>query len=208
MHVDSSHSGAWLTPAWPVVALITAGVLLGALLCGCSDGLAAARSLEEQGDLMGAVQAYDLILEKNPDNIGALSGLAVALLLMQEYDRALPVQERLVALDQEDVQMRVELGFNYLNHQKRAEDAVRVLGEATTLDPTAQHMTFLAQAQVASGDTRSAEATLRHAVDVDPGYGRSYSMLSGLLVDAGRVQDASAVLLLAEARGLQIEGAR
>ncbi len=47
--------------------------------------------------------------------------------LLGRHDEALALQERVVALDPKDVQTRIELGFNYLNHQKRAADAVRVL---------------------------------------------------------------------------------
>ena len=80
----------------------------------------------------------------------------------------------------------MELGFNYLNHQNAPAEAVAVLQEACAIEPTAQYLSFLAQAQVAAGDRSAAEATLRKAVDADKTYGRAYTLLISLLGGAGQ----------------------
>jgi tetratricopeptide (TPR) repeat protein len=173
-------------------------------MSGCSDPLASARELEEQGDLIGAVAAYQEVLQEEPDNVAALSGAAVCLLLLGRYGEALVLQERVVALDPKDVQTRVELGFNYLNHQGRPADAVRVLQEAASLDPSAKNLSFLAQAQAASGDAAGAESTLLQAVAADPGYAYSYTQLVRLLESQGRAEEAEQLTEEALARGIAI----
>ncbi len=52
-------------------------------------------------------------------------------------------------------------------------------------------MTFLAQAYVASGESMSAESTLRQAIQADSGYGHSYAVLVSLLEKQGRTADAA-----------------
>ena len=136
---------------------------------------------------------YRNLLAGEPENLDALSGLAVALVMLQRWDEALAVQERVVALDADDTQTRTELGFNYLNHQDRPADAVRVFREAAVIEPSGKHLAFLAQAQIAGGDIDGAEQTLREAVETEPPYARAFSMLIDLLEESGRTEDAAQV---------------
>ncbi len=185
-----------------VILLVTVGVLLG-----CSGLAEKGRELEAQGNLARAVSLYREALLEDPDNAEILAALGADLMLLGKYDEALPVQERVASLDPRDVQTRIELGFNYLNHQDRATDAVQALGEAASLDTTAQHLTFLAQAQIVSGDGESAERTLRNAIDLDPRYGYSYAVLHKLLLNRGRTSEAQIVEDQALSQGLVIGGA-
>ena len=186
---------------------IVALMILGALVAACSDPAAEARDLETKGDLTGAVSLYKQALQRDPDNVEILDAVAADLTLLGRHDEALPIQEKVVALDSKDVQTRVELGFNYLNHQKRVADAVRVLAEAAAIDLTAQHLTFLAQAQIVSQDMKGAEQTLRRALEVDPQYEFSYSVLESLLVSQRRVAEAAEVKDLALRHGVKLESA-
>ncbi len=172
---------------------------------GCADDLGTARDLEASGDLVGALSVYERVLERNPENLEALVGSALDLLLLQRYDEARILQERVIALDCTDVQTRVELGFNYLNHQDLPLDAVRVLREAASLDPTPQHLSFLAQAERVSGDVESAEATLHKALEADPSYARSYDLLIGLLEAAGRLEEVDALREYASLHGVSTD---
>jgi len=186
--------------------LVVVGLILGAgVVAACADPASEARALEGKGDLSGATSLYRQILQEDPDNVDILGALTSDLTLLGRYDEALPLQERVVALEPKDVQTRVELGFNYLNHQERSADAVRVFTEATAIDPTAQHLTFLAQAQIVSGDTAGAEQSLRRAFDVDPRYVYSYIVLERMLVSQGRLAEAAEVKDLATLRGVKLE---
>jgi protein O-GlcNAc transferase len=171
-------------------------------LPGCSDQIGAAQTLERQGDFEGALAAYAEVLKADPDNTRALSGSAVCLLVLKRYSEALALQERLVRLDPNDVQTRTELGFNYLNHQGRPADAVRVFEEAVKLDASAKNLCFLAQALEVEGDTQAAEQSLRQAINADPEYAYSYRLLTDLLQSLGRVDEANEVMQRAMSLGV------
>ncbi len=188
--------------------LIVILAFLSFAVAGCSDSLGDARALERTGDLAGAVSLYRVFLEKNPNSISALEGLGSDLMILGEYEDAMPVEERLITLDTKDAQTRVELGFNYLNHQNRPADAVRVLREAVNLDDSAKKLTFLGQAQVADDDTVGAETTLRQAMAKDPKYAHAYIVLRDLFVKIGRAQDAAHIEDMARQQGIALESSQ
>jgi tetratricopeptide (TPR) repeat protein len=189
-------------------ALVVLVGCLGIWASGCSDPNKEARELEGAGDWQGALAVYQAVLAEEPDDLSALSGAAVALAILHRYDEALPLQERVIAADPQDAQTRVELGFNYLSHQGRPLDAVRVLAEAVELEPTAKNMTFLAQAQLGAGDTEGAEQSLRKAIETDPVYGYAYSQLADLLAADGRDDEATQVIEDARSRGVEVVDTR
>lgn len=198
---DWDRRRVWsMGPALLMLALLA----LTTAVMGCGGKMAAARDLENRGDLQGAVAIYRAALEEDPDDLEALSGAAVGLSLLGLYDEALALQERLVSLDPGDVQTRIELGFNYLNHQNRPLDAAAVMSEAVALQPTAKNLTFLAQAQMACGDTEKAESTLWKAVQTDPDYPYSYSRLLSLLSAQGRTDGIEELQRVAAAHGVSI----
>lgn len=182
--------------------------LVGLAALGCGDPYAELKSqalgLEERGDLEAAVEVYGQILAADPEEGEAVEAAAADLMMLGRYDEALVLQERQVALDSGDVQTRVELGFNYLNHQDRPGDAVGVLEEAVDLEPTGQNRTFLGQALIASGDSLAAEQSLRRAIEEEPGYAFSYTVLTDLLREEGRAADAAAVVEVAAAQGISV----
>ncbi|MBN1629944.1 MAG: tetratricopeptide repeat protein [Thermoleophilia bacterium] len=179
-------------------------VTLSWVLTSCSGPMVEAQRLEEQGDLGGAIDIYEQVLAKSPDDVEALSCAAVDLLLVGRFDDALPLQERLVALGVADVQTLVELGFNYLNHQRRADDAVQVLQEAVHVEPTAKNLTFLAQAQIVSGNGAGAEETLRQAIGADETCAHAYTVLVNLFGSQGRGDESAMVVDQAAAQGIVI----
>jgi tetratricopeptide (TPR) repeat protein len=185
-----------------LILVICAACLFG--LSGCSDQVSQALELEQKGDVDGALALYSKILAAEPDNIEALTGASVCLMMLNRFDEALPLQEHLVGLHPGDAQACVELGFNYLVHQSRPQDAVVALGEAAKIDPRAKYQCFLAQAQEAAGDVAGAEQTLRGAMDAEPGYAYSYKLLSGLLQRQGRAQEAQQVLEKAASLGVDV----
>jgi tetratricopeptide (TPR) repeat protein len=175
-----------------IVAVLVGG---GSVLAGCGSGDAGPTSIEE----------YQETLAEDPDNLEALSGLALAYVSSGRYDEALPLQERIVALDRKDTQTRVELGFNYLNHQGRPGDAVAVFEEAVRNEPSAKNLTFLAQAQEKNGTVLEAEAGLRKAIETDKTYGYPYVVLIKLLQGSGRFDEAAQVKAQAESNGADID---
>lgn len=182
------------------VALITCAMIAGA----CGSEIDQARDLEEQGDWVGALAVYEEMLAEDATDIEALSGAAVALQVLGRFDEALTYQELVVAGDPTDAMTRVELGFNYLNHQDRPADAARVLAEAAELEPTGKNLVFLSQALEATDDLEGAEKSLRKAMFLDPGYGYAYVQLIELLEEQGRVEEAASVRRDAAMRGVSV----
>ncbi len=188
-----------------VTALVTL-LAVALLLAGCGEALVAqAYEAEKAGDLHTAVELYQRQLERKADDRAAIKGLAVDLFLLRDFDSALPFQEKAVALYPADVQLKVELAFNYLNHQDRPDRAVAVLAEAVAHEPSAKILTFLAQAQMAAGKPADAEASLRAAITKEPQWERAYVLLIRLLEQQGRLEDAAGVRQAADAAGVRLE---
>ena len=204
------------TPGWlrgicgrgALAVTVSIMIVLAMATLGCSNAAADAEARVAEGDLAGAEAIYREVLREEPEQLEALEGLALVLMLQQRFDEALPIQERVIAADPEDVQTRVELGFNYLNHQGRPSDAVRVLEEAVALDGSAKHLTFLAQAQKAAGQLADAERSVRRAIETDPTYGHSYVVLIALLEEGGSYDEAAEIREQAAANGVNIEPAQ
>ncbi len=156
--------------------------------------------------MAGALQVYTEIVESEPNNQAAIEGAAVCLFALKRFDEALVLEEKLATTDPTNAQIRVELGFNYLNHQNRPADAVRVLAEAVEVEPTAKNLCFLAQAHMVVGNAEPAEQALRRAIDEEPEYAYSYQLLIGLLQDQGRADEAGEIAGLAASRGLTLAG--
>lgn len=200
------------TEYWPrrlvtkvcVLVMVLSVMLVVASACG-SDPVRQARKADAAGNLKSAVSLYRDRLKEKPEDLAALRGLAVDLYLMGSFDEALPVQEKVVALDSKDSQTRVELGFNYLNHQRQAGKAAAVLAQAAALEPTAKYLTFEGQAQIAAGETQGAESTLRRAMVVDRSYGHAYVVLIALLQGQGRTSEAAALRAAAQDAGVTIQ---
>jgi Tfp pilus assembly protein PilF len=186
-----------------VVTVILAAAAL--LVAGCSDRVSEARDAELAGDFQTAEALYQGQLQSDADDVDALRGLSGVLYMEHKWDEALPIQKKTIALDTKEAQVRVELGFNYLNHQNSPAEAVAVFKEACALLPTAQYLGFLAQAQMALGDLSAAETTLREALKTDKTYSRAYTLLISILEDQGKTSDADAVRAEAQTEGVSLE---
>lgn len=190
-----------------ILGVVLAAIILGLAIAGvaCSeDPLAGAREAEEAGDYRKAAETYRQRLAEAPDDLEAIKGLAVGLYLMRDFDGALPFQERAIELDPKDVQIRVELGFNYLNHQREPAKAAEVLAGAAALEPSGKVLTFLAQAQIAAGRTTEAEVSLRGAISKEESYAHAYSLLIGLLEAQGRAEEAEEIRRAAQEAGVAL----
>jgi tetratricopeptide (TPR) repeat protein len=174
------------------------------ILASCSDRLAQAQEAEDAGDTETAIRLYEEHLQEHPDDLEALEGMAVDLYLSGDFDGALPYQERVVALDPGNVQTRIELGFNYLNHQNEPQKAATVMAEAAELDPSAKVLAFFAQAAIGAGMIDKAEEVLRRAIAAEPEYAHSYVVLVALLEEQGLGDEAAEVRAAAESAGVKL----
>ncbi len=180
-------------------------VLLAVALASCSGTLSQAGKAMESGDLAAAAKLYQQCVAAHPDDVSATKALAAVLYVQRRWDEALPVQEKAVEMDPGEAQIRVELGFNYLNHQEQAGKAVQVFEEACRLQPTAQYLSFLGSAQLSAGEEESAEASLRRALVTDSSYPHAYVVLISLLERQGRAGEVDELRRIAAASGLTLD---
>jgi tetratricopeptide (TPR) repeat protein len=203
MTKDQTPRNSWRLLLLTIVTLFA----LAATLTSCgNDPLKAAREADSTGDYRTAIAGYQEKLKQDPDNEEAIKGLAVDLFLTGDFNGALPYEEKVVAADPKDAQTRMELGFNYLNHQGQAAKAVQVLSEVVELEPTAKSLTYLGQAEMGAKQTAQAEQTLRQAIAKEPSYGRAYTVLIQLLEQQGRTADAEQARSAAAGAGAKLEG--
>jgi tetratricopeptide (TPR) repeat protein len=196
------RGGPWSAFA---VAAGLALLIFSLVASGCGDGrLGQAKIKEQARDLAGANRLYEQVLRDDPQDLAALRGLAINLTLLGKFAQALPYQEKVVKADPKDAQTRVELGFNYLNHQERAQDGLRLLEEAAALDGSARNRTFVAQARLAAGDAIRGERDLKAVIKDDPSYPFAYRLLAGLLEKQGRGAEAADVKRSADEHGISV----
>ena len=65
-------------------------------------------------------------------------------------------------------------------------------------------MTYLAQALMEAGNTAESERSLREAIEMDAGYGHSYSVLVRLLRAQGRAEEAAVIVEQASLHGITV----
>jgi len=112
-------------------------------------------------------------------------------------DRAISLFEKALALDQEYAEAWMGLGGgyqlkgNFLNLPELTEKAIDCERRAIALDPSlADAHTWLGAALLARGRMDEAMASLRRAVDLDPGQARPWAMLArGYWVGKGKVAE-------------------
>jgi predicted Zn-dependent protease len=197
---DAAGTLTRVMPYW--VAILAALVGIMVLAAGCSNTLSQAEQAEHNGDVAGATALYQEWLKTHPDDLTAVKALAGIFYVERKFDEALPMEEKAVSLDPKEVQIRVELGFNYLNHQNQAAKAVAVLQEAVALEGTAENLGFLAQGQMATGDDKGAESTLRRGLAEDKTYPHTYTLLLALLDRQGRTAEAAELRQAAAGAGV------
>jgi len=104
------------------------------------------------------IKNYESILAQDPKDATALLGIANEYDQLKQPQKAAEYLEKLAAVKPGDVDVRLRLAAIYLSPDSRDyKAAVRVLNEATTLDPTnAQAFLQLGAAQRGAGNTDAA----------------------------------------------------
>ncbi len=120
------------------------------------------------GDCTSAIQHFELsgsLLESQP---GAVQQYGACLVRLKQSDKAIPVFERLLALDSANHDTRHHLATVQLM-AKRPKDAIETLAPLLQeKDPDSKTLQLAASACEAGGDTPQAVALLRQAIVSDP----------------------------------------
>lgn len=164
--------------------------LLGIALCFLTlqltpgePRLRTAQKLEQLGRVDEANKLYRAILDESPCELEALRALSANLMIAGAWDAALPYQQMLIALDPYDSQTRVELAFNYNNHQDSPSLGLKYMREAVYIDPSPRNLTFLAQMYKSSGRVQESRIVLTNAIAKHPEYAYAKHVLSLYTLD-------------------------
>jgi len=118
--------------------------------------------------------------------LGQVAGMARGHL---DYDRALQLEERRVALTPNNAAAHQALGRAYVE-QGREEAGYAELVTALLLDPLdADTLTTLGQLHLAAGRTPQALAALQRALARDPANSQALNALGNALIRAGRTEE-------------------
>lgn len=177
-------------------------------------------ALLDSGDAPKAAQAYQAALTADPKSAGAEIGMARALLLQSRLGEAEPHFRRAVDLDPSFKPALLQLGEAYETAGKtdeavaiytqfpenaaarerigrmlvsagRSKEAIAHLEWVVQNAPTSASRVTLAQAYRAGGETEKALATLRAAVDAEPGNTDLRMIYGRELRDARMFRDAA-----------------
>jgi len=126
-----------------------------------------AEELYQQGDLRGAIAAYERALELDPGRIEARINLARLLALDGRTSEAVQIAERAVDRAPENVRAWAILGMTYDWHGQ-VDRAIEACGHAMDLTPDhAEAHAYLAEAHVDAGNWAEATEIANKALDLD-----------------------------------------
>jgi tetratricopeptide (TPR) repeat protein len=97
------------------------------------DSLTRAIELHKAGDLMGAIQNYQVALDLAPDRADIRSNLAAALVALGRYDEGIAEYTRALTV-RDDSQIRLNLGLALYKSRRRA-DAIAEFRRVLDVDP-------------------------------------------------------------------------
>jgi tetratricopeptide (TPR) repeat protein len=121
-----------------------------------------------------------------PDDVEVLLYLAEAYRNGRRPDQAIPLYERAIRLDRNQVTASVGLGSIRMERGEFTE-AIRLWQDALSKNAGLELVrTNLAQAQWRSGDLPAAESTLRRAIEINPGFAAPLDLLQTLRRALGR----------------------
>lgn len=147
-----------------------------------------------RGEYAEAVREWRSALQLAPGDRRVKAGLARALWLNREHDKARPLLEELVKLEPESADLNFELGDALLNLD-HVPEAIHYLEAAIKIAPNhLQAHASLGRACTRAGEPRRAIPHLKAAADLDP-EGRGYYQLAQAYEAAGDKAAARQALL-------------
>src|SRR5262245_28098022 len=105
------------------------------------DSLTRALELHKAGDLMGAIQNYQVALDLAPERADIRSNLAAAFVALGRYDEGIAEYRRALGV-RDDIQIRLNLGLA-LYKSRRRPDAIAEFRRVLAADPSNKQATLL-----------------------------------------------------------------
>lgn len=149
-----------------------------------------ADSARERGDFEAAACLYEQILIRNSSSIAAASGLGICLQKLGRIGQALQYLSRVASEGVQDPNVFVSLGNCYFTLGKM-DVAVHAFRKAVIYDPKpGRPLVSLAHALVKQGEAEEAERCLLQAIEQEPELAPAYDLMSFLLPELGRFNEA------------------
>ncbi|MGO8747526.1 MAG: tetratricopeptide repeat protein [Thermoguttaceae bacterium] len=157
-----------------------------------SDDLHTALAYHESGLLTQAVQIYEALLARSPEEVDVLNLLGVAVLQLGDPARAVELIGRAVALEPGAAPLHANLAEAYraLGDPLRAVECCRM---ALGIEPnSAQAANNLGLALLAAGQAEAAIAQFRAAICINPDFALAHNNLGDALRSEGDLEQAAA----------------
>ena len=149
-----------------------------------------ADALRESGQPARALPVYEQVLRRRPNLVGAMQSVAVCLMSLKEYPRAIEALKQSFKSAPANATTWQLLGSAYFE-QGDAKDALAAFQKAIELDDSnPEAYNSLGGVLLESGDRARAEPTLRKAIALDPNHAQAHNNLANLLALAGRLDEA------------------
>ena len=155
-----------------------------------------------QNDLDKADALYHAVLQKEKNNLPALSGQAYLMLLRKNHAAAIEGYEQVLALNPEDAQAANNLAMAYILAEKKPEHALRLATVAYTLQPEDPSiLDTLGQCLIQNKRPGDAVTVLERAVSAEPNSAVRHYRLGVALAESQQPDKARAALQKALATG-------
>jgi len=151
-------------------------------------------ALARDGQVEAALESYDRVLAKAPENPAALLKRAAARMALERHAEAAADLEKLVGVEPSNSEARVRLGLT----QARLGDlaaAAASLGAALELDLASEERARvalqLARVERERGELARAEENYRRVLEADPDQVEALGGLGSLYAEQGRMTDSA-----------------
>ena len=125
-------------------------------------------SLEENGEMEKALEAYRHVLNVDPGQAELASRVATLLTRQDEFPEAIDVLKDAIKVNPKAAEPYLQLAFIYSHYLKKTEQAVDYVNRALALDPTnIDAYQRLYEVHVAGGDEKKARQALERAAKIE-----------------------------------------
>jgi tetratricopeptide (TPR) repeat protein len=147
---------------------------------GAGTLFAEAQRAVDGGRFDEAEKKYREVLRQDEGNVRVMANLAAVLMDLEKVDEADRTLKRALEIDPEDsVSLYLRGGLQL--RQEKYEEALASLSLSARIAPdVAQTQYYLAKALIQKGDRSPAEAALRKAIQLKPGWGDAHYVLAVL----------------------------
>jgi tetratricopeptide (TPR) repeat protein len=154
--------------------------------------LSLALTLEDKGDVEGAILCCKAALDINPKDGHAHNNLGVLLMNRGDVDGAIVCYKRAIEIDPKDAYAQNNLGY-VLRSKGNVDEAIACFKKAIDIDPKYDHpYSNLTAALMSMGKLDEAIPYLRRAIAMDPKMAKGYSALGLALQARGELEEATA----------------